>query len=153
MRGDDERTTERPASAKLDEYGLLASTRPQQMESIVATSPASTPAWMEAMGSLLGGGLKDHPKLEKPTGEQPSYVPPLPEPEPHAVLVFHGSAVGDKPAALEWITFEDADSSKIIAVTKGLPTRASATMRERFDSGYSRRKSLNPDPRRSDNNE
>ena len=53
-----------------------------------------------------------------------------PEPEPpHAVLVYRGSMSGDGSAAVERITFENAESSKIIEVAKGPPTRASATMR------------------------
>jgi pilus assembly protein CpaB len=52
-----------------------------------------------------------------------------PEPEPHPVMVFHGSAGGRQATAMEQITFESAKSAKIVEMSVGGPSRAASTIR------------------------
>ena len=48
--------------------------------------------------------------------------------DPHDVLVYRGSTPGDAPTTVEWITFKNARSSKIIKVVTELPSRALSTI-------------------------
>lgn len=63
---------------------------------------------------------------------------PLPELDPHSVMVFHGTTSTDQPTTVEQITFENAHSSRIMAMAQGAPTRASATMTGTKDRGRAR---------------
>jgi hypothetical protein len=64
-------------------------------------------------------------------------VPPS-EPDPYSVIVFHGATMTDKPTTMEQITFENAQSSRIMSMAQGMPTRASATMTGTKDRGRTR---------------
>jgi Flp pilus assembly protein CpaB len=55
-------------------------------------------------------------------------LPTVNEPEPHSVLVFHHSTIANQATAVDQFTFESPHSAKLVAVGKGAPTRASATM-------------------------
>ncbi len=98
MRGEDDKTPTLPARA----YGseIMNSTR---TASAGPTPPALTP-----------------PSVTK-------RAPAPPEPEPHAVLVFHGPMTKDGKS-VERITFENAHSTRILEMSQGGPTRASAMM-------------------------
>lgn len=50
------------------------------------------------------------------------------EPEPVAVLVFHGTTMSPQPGSIERIWFENARSSKIIDMQGGAPTRAGSSL-------------------------
>ncbi len=63
----------------------------------------------------------------------PALLPP-PEPQkrqdpPHTVLVFRGTAQGNKPAATERVTFENANSSRLLEQGLGTPTGAGSIMK------------------------
>lgn len=64
-------------------------------------------------------------------------LPPAPKPEPHAVLVFHGTTM-NQPTTVERIMFENAHSSRIMEMTQGGPTRASAMMSGAQNRGRTR---------------
>lgn len=94
-----------------------------------APSPGTVPSWMQAMGKLLeqqGGQPKRRP------ADQPVEVEPEP---PHTVTVYRGAPGGGTPGAVERITFENGDSTNIIEVAQGHPSRASATLGVSRDSG------------------
>jgi hypothetical protein len=53
-------------------------------------------------------------------------------------MVFHGATMTGQPTTMEQITFENAQSSRIMALAQGAPTRASATMTGTKDRGRTR---------------
>lgn len=74
------------------------------------------------------------------TGERVAANTPTPDPvivpevqkappPPHTVLVFRSTALWNRPAATERVTFENAESSKLLEVGIGTPTGAGAIMK------------------------
>jgi len=127
MRGADQEITDSPSWANMDD--VIAALRGPGP----ASPPSgSVPPWMQAMGKLLDDQGRQ-PK-RRPT-DQPVEVELEP---PHTVMVYRGSLGGDTSGAVERITFENGDSSKIIEVAQGHPSRASATLGVSRDSGRSR---------------
>lgn len=63
---------------------------------------------------------------------------PPPESDPHSVMVFHGATMTGQLTTLEHITFENAWSSRIMAMAQGAPTQASATITGTKDRGRTR---------------
>ena len=59
------------------------------------------------------------------------------EPDPVAVIVFRGTTMSPQPGSIERIWFENAQSSTIVAMQGGAPTRAGSAM-EGNRSGRSR---------------
>jgi len=98
MRGEDDKSQNSPAVA----YGseIMRGTMPEPAPP-VAAAPLPTPSVRRAA--------------------------PAAEPEPYAVMVFHGTTT-KQAAMVERITFENAHSSRIMEMAQGGPTRASATM-------------------------
>jgi hypothetical protein len=64
---------------------------------------------------------------------RPVQVAEAQQPLPYTVAVYRGTSSGNKPAPVERITFESNKSPKILEVTFGTPTRASATMKPSRD--------------------
>ncbi len=127
MRGADQETTDAPSWANMGD--VIAALRGPGSAS---PSSGSVPPWMQAMGDLLGDqGDRSKPRS---TGRPAEVEPAL----PHTVMVYRGSLGGDTSGAVERITFENGDSSKIIEVAQGHPSRASATLGVSRDSGRSR---------------
>jgi pilus assembly protein CpaB len=100
MRGEDDKTPTLPARAYESE--IMNSMRSAAADK---TPPAPTP----------------------PPPPVAKKAPAPPEPEPHAVLVFHGSMT-NQAKSVERITFESAHSARILEMSQGGPTRASAMM-------------------------
>ncbi len=75
------------------------------------------------------------------TDEPPSVDAPVPMPQlfaasaepeplpPHQVLVFHRSSKAGDDTAIEQVVFENVDSTKLVGISQGAPTRTAATMR------------------------
>ncbi len=104
MRGEDDKGMETPSVAYGSEIlRSLQSPEPAPAPPTAAPAPTPPPAQVR------------RPRVE-------------PEVEPHSVLVFHHSTVGTQPDTIDQYTFATPDSAKIVAMTKGAPTRASATM-------------------------
>jgi pilus assembly protein CpaB len=157
MRGEDGQTSRHAASATLSD--VLAGMNPQN-QAPDAPGANQSPSLMGALFGTFGRGKSGADAAQ-------SAEPPVPEDErmgrlatahpPHTVLVRHGSTLGDKPAAVEQITFEHAESSRIIEATKGLPTRAAATLKGTHgirgpqEAGPQRDTSFSPAAERSDN--
>ncbi len=99
MPGEGEQTTATPASANMGDV-LAGLGQPEPSEPQARSAPAIPVDWMQRE----------------------------PKPEPHDVLVYRGSTPGDAPTTVEWITFKNARSSKIIKVVTELPSRASSTI-------------------------
>jgi Flp pilus assembly protein CpaB len=101
MRGEDDKTPTLPARA----YGseIMNATRTASAE---PAPPAPAPP---------------------PPPQVTRRVPAPPEPEPHPVLVFRGSMT-NQAKSVERITFESAHSARILEMSQGGPTRASAMM-------------------------
>ena len=116
MRGEDDKTQNNPAVA----YGSEIMTSMKN----AATEPAPPVAVAE--------------RTSPPPPPVTRRTPPPPEPEPHAVMVFHGATMTGQPTIVEQITFENAQSSRIMAMAQGAPTRASATMTGAKDRGRTR---------------
>lgn len=111
MRGEDDKTMEEPVVAHSSEIGT---------QGTIADPPPVLPKVVE--------------KLLQP---RPVQVAEAPQQVPYTVAVYRGTSLGNKPAPVERITFESNKSPKILEVTFGSPTRASATMklpRERASS-------------------
>lgn len=68
-----------------------------------------------------------HPTPE-PAPRPAVRVRPEPELEPSVVMVFRGTTMSPQPGTVERITFEDKNSSKILEVQGGAPTRAGSTL-------------------------
>lgn len=102
MRGEDDQV--RNASAVAYGSEIMAATKVAAPEPAPSVAPAPPPAPPQARRERL---------------------PQAPEPEPHSVLVFHGTTT-NQPTSVERITFENAQSSRITEMTQGAPTRASA---------------------------
>lgn len=66
---------------------------------------------------------------------QPAPVAPPPESDPCSVMVFHGETMTGQPTIVEQITFENAHTSRIMAITQGAPTRALASMKVTKEHG------------------
>ena len=126
MRGDDERMTYRPTGAM--ESDLFARMRP-------GNETPGGPGASSFLEALLGGFGPSKPEASEPKPNHSTIMQPetVPDP-PHAVLVYRGSGAGGQDAAVEQITFENAQSSRIIEVSAGLPTRAGAMIRGIQDS-------------------
>ncbi|UCC30717.1 MAG: Flp pilus assembly protein CpaB [Phycisphaerales bacterium] len=123
MRGADPKTSDSLPSANMGD--VIAALRDP------TPSSDSVSPWMQAMGKLLA----DQAAQSKPRRtEEP--VESEPEP-PHTVMVYRGSPGADASDAVERITFENGDSSNIIEVSQGHPSRASATLGVSRDSGRS----------------
>ena len=125
MRGADQETTDDPSWANMGD--VIAALRGPGSPSSDSVSP-----WMQAMGKLL----EDQGDQSKPrsTSLSAEVEPAL----PYTVMVYRGSPGGDTSGAVERITFENEDSSNIIEVAQGHPSRASATLGASRDSGRSR---------------
>jgi len=100
----------------------------------------NTPA--VAYGSEIMTSLKTPdpiPQVAVATPTRPAVRRPqtAPEPEPHGVLVFHGTTT-NQPPSIERITFESAQSSKIVAMAQGGPTRAAGMFSGAKDRDRSR---------------
>jgi pilus assembly protein CpaB len=102
MRGEDDKTTEQPVVAYSSEIGTQGT--------IVEPAPVLPKA------------------VEAAFQPRPVQVAEAPQPLPHTVAVYRGTSLGNQPAPVERITFESNKSPKILEVTFGPPTRASATM-------------------------
>jgi Flp pilus assembly protein CpaB len=100
MRGEDDKMTDQPMVAHSSEIGAQG------------TIAEPAPVLPKAVETLL----------------RPVQVAEAPQPLPHTVAVYRGTSLGNKPAPVERITFESNKSPKILEVTFGSPTRASATM-------------------------
>lgn len=112
MRGNDARTTDRPASANLASLHSGGTKR---------ETDNAGPAWIEALwgwGSRAGDSGMGREEAEDAPPELP----------PHAVLVYHGSGTADKQVSIERITFENAQSSRIMSIAFGPPTQGVAGM-------------------------
>lgn len=108
MRGEDDKSQNSPAVA----YGsdiMKGGGGPEPAAPIVAAEPPRAPPTMTIR------------------------VPETPEPEPHSVMVFRGVTTSGQATLVEQITFENAQSSRIMAMAQGAPTRASATMNKASD--------------------
>ena len=152
MRGEDTQTTLHAASAS--EGDLFGGPRGPHRTGPGTVDNRRSPGFMGALfGGFSGGkpGSGSEQGLEPPKAQQAPGVRLAAGPQPHMVLVRHGSTVKDKPATVEQITFEDANSSKIIETAKGLPTRAAATLKAGTASQRSTARSFSPEPERSDN--
>lgn len=103
MRGEDDKSQNSPAVAYGSEI-MKGGGGPEPAAPVEAAKPASTP-----------------PTVTK-------RLPPPPEPEPHSVIVFHGATMTGQATTMEQITFENAQSSRIMSMAQGAPTRASAMM-------------------------
>ncbi len=77
---------------------------------------------------------------KKPAQRMPAMLPAwnTPEPEPFAVLIRRGSS--KKGSQFERVTFESADSHKVIDIKAGPPSKAAATLGSSKQSGYSGRR-------------
>jgi hypothetical protein len=106
MRGEDDKTQNTPAVAYGSEI-MRSMQTPEPVPQVVAAAPVE-------------------PQVRR--------TPPAPEPEPHAVLVFHGTTTNQAPS-IERITFENAQSSRIVAMAQGGPTRASGVLTGEKDRG------------------
>ncbi len=73
------------------------------------------------------------------TTPQPDSIPPPPVPDPYSVMVFHGETNSGQPTNVEQITFENAYSPRIMAMTQGAPTRSAAIMGGTKPGGTTRR--------------
>lgn len=105
MRGEDDTVAAGPATAHSGEiFGTMMQPEP-------APAPAVTPA-----------------PEPQPAPRMPVRVRPEPELEPAVVMVFRGTTMGPQPSTVERITFEDKNSSKILEVQGGAPTRAGSTL-------------------------
>jgi pilus assembly protein CpaB len=96
-----------------------------------------------AYGSEIMKGATPEPAPAPPGATAPPPAPPVRrvapalEPEPYAVMVFHGTTANQAPT-VERITFENAHSSRIMEMAQGGPTRASSTMTGTKDRGRTR---------------
>jgi len=109
MRGEDDKTQNTPAVAYGSEI-MRSMQTPEPVPQVVSAAP------MEPLVRRL---------------------PPAPEPEPYAVLVFHGTTTNQAPT-VERIIFESANSPKIMEMSLGAPTRASSMMSGVKDRGRTR---------------
>ncbi len=88
----------------------------------------------DIMNRLMGERVAVGPPVAAPTPapeQAPATiaVPEAPPPPPHTVLVFRSIAEGNKPASTERVTFENAESWKLLEVGAGAPTGAGAIMK------------------------
>jgi len=112
----------------------LASTRGRitlAMRGDEDTTVSKTPA--KAYGSDLGSqdAVAALPPRPNPMAQLSTMLAQheAAEPEPHSVMVFHGSGRGAQATAMEQITFAGPNSSKIVEMSIGGPSRAAATLR------------------------
>lgn len=126
LRGGDDLTTAQQYTANLGD--VIPGAGPEKPGQAADGKIAAGPSW----GQALFGFLASEPNKPAPqkTFDQ--------EPDPHAVVVVRGAVDGTSVPAIEQITFEGADSSKILDVTKGLPTGAVSKMRTGKDSSFRR---------------
>jgi pilus assembly protein CpaB len=108
MRGEDDKLTDTPAKA----VGSEIMANMSRMLEDLSQPPVEPPPVASTS--------------EKSAQRRPPVV--VEEPEPHAIMVFHGSTVGNQQTLVEQITFESNQSPHIVAIAAGAPTRASATM-------------------------
>jgi Flp pilus assembly protein CpaB len=90
----------------------------------------STAYGNDIMNRLMGervAAAPSMPVMEPEPAPVPQPVAPLPP--PHTVLVFRSIAEGNKPASTERVTFENAESWKLLEVGAGTPTGAGAIMK------------------------
>lgn len=123
MRGEDDTVAAGPATAHSSEiFGTMMPLEP-------APAPAVNPT----------------PAPEAQPAPRPAVrVRPEPELEPSVVMVFRGTTMSPQPGTVERITFEDKNSSKILEVQGGAPTRAGSTL------GHNR--AARPQPNRANQN-
>jgi pilus assembly protein CpaB len=78
------------------------------------------------MLAMMGGG-KDTAMTnpQHHVEAQPKEPPP-----PHGVLVFHHTSIQGDETDIEQLLFENAESTKLLSVQLGAPTRAAAAMRQ-----------------------
>lgn len=105
LRGSDDTNDDAPATA----YGNDIMNRLMGERVAVAPTPAPTPTPEPAPAPVV--------------------VVEAPVPPPHTVLVFRSIAAGNAPASTERVTFENADSWKLLEVGAGTPTGAGAIMK------------------------
>ena len=118
MRGDDVELTERPASAQMTDI------LPGHLGGRTAGSGADGGSpWLEAFKMFAAGNPDAQPPVAPK--EAPDEVDARP---PFTVLVSRGIAGANTPMAVEQITFQDAESMKIVNVQYGPPTRSQATL-------------------------
>ncbi len=147
MRGEDQRITAKPHTAKLDEWGTLNAGVSGQEDTQPTTG--APPLWAQMMAGYFANKKQQAKSETVAEVEVTPYVEPEPA-QPHPVLVYRSSAFPDRATEVQEVMFEHADSSKILGVIEGLPTRASGTMKgtrqaQRPQSG------LNSEAVRSDN--
>jgi hypothetical protein len=99
----------------------------------------NSPAVAYGSDIMKGGTLEPAALVEaaEPIPAPPTTAkkdPPT-EPNPYSVIVFHGATMTDQPTTMEQITFESAQSSRILSMAQGAPTRAAATMTGTKDRG------------------
>jgi pilus assembly protein CpaB len=127
MRGDDDETQAMYQSASMND--VIPGMAPPQPKHVVPAEPTG-PSWGQALVSFLASRSQQ---------QQSWPVEPVPEDEPHAVVVVHGAASGAAAASIERITFEDTESSNVLEVTPGLPARATSRMTSgTFSAGRTR---------------
>lgn len=96
----------------------------------IAVAPA------KAYGSEIFAGMNEPAPAPAPTpAPQPEPAPtriarfrPEMEEEPASVMVFHGTTMTPQAGTVERITFENKNSTKILEVQGGAPTRAGSTL-------------------------
>jgi len=124
LRGDDQNITKDPMSA--DMAGLLKGVQPR-FPNLASVQPTGVPFWWKAFGL---GSDDDSPKDNAPriVVEQPA--PEVLPPPPHTVTVYRTSFNKGEDAGtkVERVTFENGESTNVLEVTDGMPSRASATL-------------------------
>lgn len=130
MRGDDQQVTQAPATANMGDVVSHLRVPPSFPQLASSQSAGEMPFWMKALGfgaDEPGPSKSDDTPKVVLAQQLVSELPPSP---PHTVMVYRG-AFGkgkDEGTNVEQITFENADSPNVVEVTKGPPTRASATL-------------------------
>lgn len=116
----------------------LAGTRGKITLVLRGSDDFSDDAPATAFGNDIMARLTGAQYAAAPETPQPAAVPmaapvqaQAPPPPPHTVLVFRSIAQGTRPAATERVTFENADSWRLLEVGSGTPTGAGAIMKGR----------------------
>ncbi len=126
LRGSDDLTNGQYHSANLGD--VIPGAGPARPQQVADGNTAAGPSWNQALVGFLAS--EQNQPAPQMTFEQ--------EPEPHSVVVVRGAVDGTSAPAIEQITFEDADSSKILDFTKGLPTGTASKIRTRKRSSVRR---------------
>lgn len=110
----------------------LAGTKGKITLALRGESDTSTDGTAIAYGREIGG-RKTPPSTGVPKPSEVLAYRPEPEPEPeppHTVLVMHRSSIVGQDSVTEQVTFENGQSTKVVSISIGAPTRAVATMRD-----------------------